>query len=122
MPKFKIFIKKERKIKEVSQINYATETVVTTDGYCYGFKDIELLQFTGLYDKNKKEIYQGDIIKILGGEYEQGFYEWNETVEIKDFIYDSFNLMMTITQIGEEAIEIIGNFYIGEEKNDRFFN
>lgn len=122
MTKFKIFIKKERKIKEVSQINYATKTVVTTDGYCYEFKDIELLQSTGLYDKNKKEIYQGDIIKILGGEYEQGFYEWNETVEIKDFIYDSFNLMMTITQIGEEAIEIIGNFYIGEEKNDRFFN
>lgn len=122
MPKFKIFIKKERKVKEVSQINYATETVVTTDGYCYEFKDIELLQFTGLYDKNKKEIYQGDIIKILGGEWQQGFYEWNETVEIKDFIYDSFNLMMTITQIGEEAIEIIGNFYIGEEKNDRFFN
>lgn len=119
MTKFKIFIKKERKIKEVSQINYVTKTVVTTDGYCYEFKDIELLQFTGLYDKNKKEIYQGDIIKILGGEWAQGFYEWNETVEIKDFIYDSFNLMMTITQIGEEAIEIIGNFYIDKNKKVR---
>ena len=30
---------------------------------------------------------------------------------IKDLIYDGFNLMMTISQIGNQAIEVIGNIY-----------
>lgn len=57
----------------------------------------------------------GDIIQILGGEYEQGFYEWNEKVQIKDLIHDGYYLMMTISQIGNQAIEVIGNIYDNPE-------
>ena len=82
----------------------------------YGRIDVNTIgQYTGLHDKNGKEIYEGDIIQILGGEYEQGFYEWNEKVQIKDLIYDGFNLMMTISQIGNKAIEVIGNIYENPE-------
>ena len=88
--------------------------MLTEKGSAYE-DNFKLMQFTGLHDKNGKEIYEGDIVQILGGEYEQGFYEWDEKIQIKDLIYDGFNLIMTISQIGNQAIEVIGNIYENSE-------
>ena len=100
-------------INETETTEFSKHYIVNTP-YIEEFIEIDkdtLGQYTGVKDKNGKEIYVGDIIRILGGEYEQGFYEWNETVAIKDLIYDGYNLIMTINQIGNESIEVIGNIY-----------
>jgi uncharacterized phage protein (TIGR01671 family) len=59
-------------------------------------------QYTGLKDKNGKEVYEGDILK--GGIYKSFFVEW-------DFEENGWN----ITEYGARSFEVIGNIYKNPE-------
>ncbi|CTH21577.1 TPA: YopX family protein [Streptococcus pneumoniae] len=132
IPKFRVWVKIGKRMvfsDDILAIDYENKKIVTQqvyfesglaverDIYCYDFDDIELMQSTGLKDKNEKEVFVGDIIKCTkgcphevylekeyGGTYIGGMpavylkgllsgYVWTEDEEIIGNIYENPELL-----------------------------
>lgn len=77
----------------------------------------ELEQSTGLLDRNGKEIYEGDIVTVMGyGTYEVFWREWDSSFSLKpiDTVKEETRILMLCGD-WEGDYEVIGNIHENPE-------
>jgi len=125
--KFRAWLKEEKKMVNVETMDFTDKSMQYLEkseiinAYLLRrviFDDVELMQYTGVKDKNGKEIYEGDIVKFIKLE---GYGEYCDQVEytgrieycVSEFRIQPLNLRLSDESIVE--IEVVGNIY--ENKN-----
>ena len=115
--KFRAWVKDEKAIFEVVLINYVTKKVTYLServGHLLNirhekFNDIELMEYTGLKDKNNKEIYEGDILfESFGEEY------FKVVFEDGSFRVETEEYSLALKEYAH-ICEVVGNIYENPE-------
>lgn len=122
--KFRAWDKKHKEMFEIIKIEYNPNIFYMAKKPAWivirGQNEIELMQSTGLFDKNGKEIFEGDI--VVGKFYFAGvgYFDTGEReviVRNKPVLWENGKFLCSGFDLSEmnECIKVIGNIYKNKE-------
>ena len=134
IPKFRAWDKREQRMIEsydILAIDYENEEIVTQkiyserglsierDIHSYDFDDVNLMQSTGLFDKNGKEVFENDVIRDSDGF--EGIVQYDESYGMYGIAYLPTlpnGIDMTFEELKDNfrnKFEVIGNIWENKE-------
>ena len=122
--KFRAWDKANKEMLKIDVIDFFLEEirVLENDGSCFSMKfaDVEIMQSTGLKDKNGVEIFEGDIVAGKFYFAGVGYFDTGEReviVRNKQILWENGKFLCSGFDLSEmnERIEVIGNIYENKE-------
>lgn len=110
--KFRAWDKENEKMMKVSSLHLENKEIsVKENGTFHLFRMQDLMQYTGLKDKNGKEIYEGDIL-FFRDENMKYIVVWQDAAFIiKSIEIRKYSEKMCWLDDTEICCEIVGNIY-----------
>ena len=120
--KFRAWDNENNQMLDVQEINfedcfYGGEMQIKTTMYndYFDCREMPLMQYTGLHDKNGKEIYEGDIVKVRKySSFEIEVVKFDKGCFYAGMHYGS-STRSTVKLIQPKLTEVIGNIYENKE-------
>ncbi|WP_314479493.1 YopX family protein [Streptococcus cristatus] len=122
IPKFRAWLKGDKEMVDVDEIAFRTNWIrvfYELNYYWFKFDDVKLMQSTGLFDKNGREIFEGDIVQFEDCYTESDFLYINKG--IVEWSQGSFTVTNRDSVEMEDLLDgeildvtIIGNIYENE--------
>lgn len=104
---------------EVIEINLKERKVLVNNGDWFSFDIGTLLQFTGLQDKNGKDIYEGDILQSYPTQDVRFVVGYGENEQSNSYGYNlqavNTNITYEFDKNSVKRMEVIGNIYENSE-------
>lgn len=126
--KYRAWLKEENKMVNVETIDFTDKSMQylekneIIDAYLLRrmiFEDVELMQYTGQKDKNRKEIYEGDILKYnfpYDGRIKHVNPVFHMTSQASYGVLDIYGNAIPLYRISSNNyFEVIGNIYENRE-------
>ena len=107
--KFRTWHKRNKKMIDVGEMDFNLQSIYYNMGNV-SFDEFEIMQYTGLKDKNGKEIFEGDIIEAENRLWQIGFRDGCFVgVDFKNVAWDE------LVNIGYGETKVIGNVFEDSE-------
>ena len=116
--KFRVWDKKEEMMHIVTAMQFeeeVTKVKVKKDGRIVELPidDVEIMQFTGIVDNDGSEVYEGDIVKVLGKQNQLFGYIWYNGYfyTLNLFNVPGADNWPIIKEENIRSLDVIGNIY-----------